>query len=241
MDEFQRPQAHWPLLLARLQERLAYQFAHIQWLEEALTHRSYGQPHSERFEFLGDAVLNLLIAQQLFERFPKLDEGSLSRTRASLVRESTLADIAGTLDLGAYIRLGEGERRNQARARPSLLADTFEACLGAIFQDGGIAAAKAFVTSVFKDRIDQMDPLILAKDHKTQLQEQLQRQKLPIPTYSIVAQYGQSHAQEFEVRCQVNALDLQAIARGANKRQAEQAAAAKLLKAWQARKQNQAP
>ena len=241
MDEFQRPQAHWPLLLAQLQERLAYRFAHIHWLEEALTHRSYGQPHNERFEFLGDAVLNCLIAQQLFERFPKLDEGSLSRTRASLVRESTLSDIAGSLNLGAYVRLGEGEQRNQGRARPSLLADTFEACLGAMFQDGGFIAAKSFVASVFKERIDHIDPLILAKDHKTQLQEQLQRQKLPIPTYSIVAQYGQAHAQEFEVLCEVHALDLQAIARGTSKRQAEQAAAAMLLSAWQVRRQNRAP
>ena len=237
MDEFQRSQAHWPVLLTRLQERLSYRFTHIQWLEEALTHRSYGQPHNERFEFLGDAVLNLLIAQQLFERFPKLDEGSLSRTRASLVRESTLAELAKSLDLGNYVRLGEGERKNQAWARASMLADTFEACLGAIFRDGGIASAKVFVDSVFKNHIDQIDPLILAKDHKTQLQEQLQRQRLAIPRYSIVAQHGQAHAQEFEVRCEVEALDLQAVARGASKRQAEQAAAAIVLERWQARHQ----
>lgn len=235
MDELQRSQAHWPLLLDQLQESLDYRFIHLHWLEEALTHRSYGQPHNERFEFLGDAVLNLLIAQQLFERFPKLDEGSLSRMRASLVRESSLADIGKSLDLGTYVRVGEGERRNQAQARASLLADTFEACLGAIFHDGGMSSAKAFIAKRFNAHLDALDPMTLLKDPKTQLQEQLQHHKLPIPHYSVVAQCGQAHAQEFEVCCAVDALDLRALGRGRSKRQAEQAAAAKVLDAWRLR------
>lgn len=236
MDELQRSQAHWPVLLDRLQTRLAYRFGNLQWLHDALTHRSYGQPHNERLEFLGDAVLNLLIAQQLFERFPKLDEGSLSRARASLVRESCLADVARTLELGQYLRIGEGERRNGAHERSSLLADTFEACLGAIYQDGGLAAAEGFLDSVFRSRLDELDPQCLAKDHKTQLQEQLQQQKIATPVYSIIARYGQAHEQEFEVRCAIESLDVHASARGASKRQAEQAAAALVLDALQQRR-----
>ncbi|NCZ75798.1 MAG: ribonuclease III, partial [Betaproteobacteria bacterium] len=191
---------------------------------------------NERLEFLGDAVLNLLIAQQLFERFPKLDEGSLSRARASLVRESCLADVARTLELGQYLRIGEGERRNGAHERSSLLADTFEACLGAIYQDGGLAAAAGFLDSVFRSRLVELDPQCLAKDHKTQLQEQLQQQKIATPVYSIIARYGQAHEQEFEVRCAIESLDVHASARGASKRQAEQAAAALVLDALQQRR-----
>lgn len=237
MDELQRSQAHWPVLLNRLQQRLSYRFVQAQRLEEALTHRSFGQPHSERLEFLGDAVVNLVVAQWVFERFPGLDEGGLSRIRASLVCKATLTDIALSLDLGEYLRVGAGEKRSRSPSRSSLLADTLEACIGAVYLDGGLAAARQLIHLIMSDRLMQIDPGALIKDHKTRLQEQLQRQKLTIPTYTILARHGEDHEQEFEVRCDVHALSLQAVGRGPNKRQAEQAAAAKLLEAWQIRGQ----
>ena len=237
MDELQRSQTHRPFLLKQLQERLSYRFHEVHRLEEALTHRSFGQPHNERLEYLGDAVLGLLIAQTLFESFPKLDEGSLSRIRASLVCEATLTEIASALNFGEYLRLGAGEKRNLAQARGSLLADSLEACLGAVYLDGGLPSAKALVDRLFQQRIEQIDPAAVAKDPKTRLQERLQRQKLTVPQYTIIAIHGEDHAQEFEVRCEVQALALHGLGRGSNKRQAEQLAAARLLAAWDMRSQ----
>lgn len=200
-------------------------------LRQALTHRSFGTPHNERLEFIGDAVLNCVIALRLYHRFPGLAEGELSRIRAHLVNRDTLARLARDLDLGAALKLGEGEARSGGAARPSTLADALEAVFGAVAEDGGFAAAERVIDAVFANLLRDADPVMLGKDPKTRLQELLQARRLAIPEYAIVATHGEAHAQSFVVECRIGALERAVTGEGPSRRAAEQDAAAHALAA----------
>ncbi|MBS0325316.1 MAG: ribonuclease III [Proteobacteria bacterium] len=203
-------------------------------LRQALTHRSFGTPHNERLEFIGDAVLNCVIALRLYHRFPGLPEGELSRVRAHLVNRDTLARLARGLGLGAALRLGEGEAKSGGADRASTLADALEAVFGAVAEDGGFAAAGHVIDGVFADLLRDADPAALGKDPKTRLQEFLQARRTALPEYQIVATRGDAHAQSFVVECRIGALDLTAKGEGSSRRSAEQDAAAHALAELQA-------
>ena len=213
------------MTLDQLQARLGHVFADARLLQEALTHRSFGQPNNERFEFLGDSILNCVIAIALFERFGELREGELSRVRASLVRQDALHRIALDLDLGDCLRLGEGELKSGGSRRPSILADAVEALFAAVFLDAGFAAAKAVVDRLYVPLLAEVDPRRPSKDPKTVLQEWLQARKVALPTYSMVQALGEAHAQEFEVACEVPRFGVRTLGRGPSRRVAEQQSA----------------
>jgi len=206
-------------------ERLGYAFRTPGLLEQALTHRSRGSRHNERLEFVGDAVLNMVVAASLYERFPAIDEGDLTRARASLVNRDTLARVARRLELGASLKLGDGELRSGGADRGSILADALEALFGAVFVDGGFEAARRVVTACYGDELAQADPVTLGKDPKTRLQEWLQARRVPVPDYVIVATAGEAHAQAFSVECRIPSLGVVATGEGTSRRGAEQDAA----------------
>ncbi len=209
----------------QLQARLGHVFADARLLQEALTHRSFGLPNNERFEFLGDSILNCVTAIALFERFGELREGELSRVRASLVRQDALYRIALDLDLGDCLRLGEGELKSGGSRRPSILADAVEALFAAVFLDAGFSAAKAVVDRLYAPLLAEVDPLKPSKDPKTALQEWLQGRRIAVPTYSMVQALGEAHAQEFEVACEIPKLGVRTLGRGPSRRIAEQQSA----------------
>ncbi len=214
---------------AAVEQRLGYEFRQRSLFERALTHRSFGADHYERLEFLGDAVLNLAVSRLLFDRFSGSDEGDLTRVRAHLVREDSLHRVALALGLPEAIRLSEGEARGGGAARPSILADTVEALIGAVSIDGGFEAAQALVARLFGETINATTADNWRKDAKTELQEWLQARHVPVPTYRIAATHGQAHAQTFEVECDVPTLQWRATGAGKSRRQAEQASAQHLL------------
>jgi ribonuclease-3 len=218
---------HMPL--SPLESRLRYEFRNAELLRQALTHRSHSASHNERLEFLGDSVLNCAVAALLYQRFGKLDEGDLSRVRANLVKQQSLYEIAQALNISESLRLGEGELRSGGFRRPSILADAFEAILGAIFLDGGFDAAQTVIKRLYVPILDHIDPRTLGKDSKTLLQEYLQGHKIALPTYTVVATHGAAHNQQFEVECTVPKLDVKVSGSGASRRAAEQAAAKKAL------------
>ena len=209
----------------RLERALGHEFLQPRLLSQALTHRSHSSPHNERLEFLGDSVLDCVIAALLYARFSSIKEGELSRLRASLVRQETLADIAAKLEIGEQLRLGEGELKSGGFRRPSILADALEAVLGAIFLDGGYGAAQKTIAKLFQDRIEQIDPHDAGKDPKTALQEWLQARHLPIPQYNLIVTSGDAHDQKFEVSCLISVLGLEVKGSGKSRRNAEQQAA----------------
>ena len=211
----------------RLERALGHTFSSRDLLRQALTHRSHGAAHNERLEFLGDSILNFIIAALLFERFGALREGDLSRLRASLVRKEALAEIAQSLSLGDYLLLGEGEQKSGGHRRPSILADTVEALLGAVYLDAGFLRAQQIIAGLYGRLLAQIEPGGAAKDPKTALQEILQSRHLALPDYSLRATRGEAHAQEFEVECRVPALAICTVGTGASRRAAEQAAAAR--------------
>ena len=214
---------------AALEKRLGHRFASPQLLEQALTHRSRGADNNERLEFLGDGVLGCAVADELYARFPQLSEGKLTRLRASLVREEALAEVAKSLGIGEFLRLGEGELAAGPEPRPSILADALEALLGAVFLDGGYEAARKTVLAAFAPLIDRLDPERPAKDAKTRLQETLQARHRRLPQYRVVALQGEAHRQSFEVECSVAELGLTATGTGTSRQRAEQQAAKALL------------
>jgi len=220
--------------LASLELALDYQFRNAAMLERAVTHRSHGSNHNERLEFLGDSVLNFVVAALLFRRFPKIDEGDLSRLRANLVKQSSLAEIAQRLSLSQYLRLGEGELKSGGFRRPSILADALEAIFGAVFLDSGFEAAQRVIERQYVAILVNVDPKTLGKDPKTLLQEVLQGRKLDLPVYTVVATHGAAHNQMFDVECSIPALDIKVIAGGASRRAAEQSAATLALAAVRA-------
>jgi ribonuclease III len=214
-----------------LYDALGYECRDPALLEAALTHRSAGGPHYERLEFLGDAVLNCVVAMLVFREFGAADEGDLSRFRASLVSGEALAVIAAEIGLGEQLRLGSGELKSGGFRRKSILADALEGLFGAIYLDGGFDAAAQVIERVFAPRLDKLPTAAELKDPKTRLQEALQARGLPLPVYGVVSTSGQAHNQSFEVSCGVNALGLKVTASGPSRRRAEQAAAQLLLSA----------
>jgi ribonuclease-3 len=217
-----------------LERRIGHRFKEPELLAQALTHRSFGSPHNERLEFLGDGVIGCVIAAELYARFPDIAEGELSRLRASLVREAALAGVAQAIGLSAFLRLGEGELSSGGPDRPSILADALEATYGAIFLDGGYEAVRASVLRTFGEALEQLDPRLPAKDAKTRLQELLQGKRQKLPEYRVVATVGAAHKQVFEVECSAAGLGLRATGSGSSRRRAEQQAAANLLKQMEA-------
>jgi len=210
---------------ARLQRALGYQFKDPALLEQALTHRSAGKRNNERLEFLGDSIVNHVIAEALYRRFPTVREGSLSRMRASLVKGVTLAELARELQLGENLKLGSGERKSGGHRRDSILADTLEALAGAILLDGGYAACCDCLLRWFDSRLAAMTQASDDRDPKTRLQEYLQGRGLPLPDYALVGVDGDDHAREFEVACRLTDSDVETRGQGSSRRSAEQAAA----------------
>ena len=208
-----------------LRKRLGYAFRNPDLLRGALTHRSFGVSNNERLEFVGDAVLNCVVAASLYQRFPALAEGDLSRARAALVNQDMLARVARGAGLGNEIRLGEGEHKTGGAARPSILADALEAVFGAVFIDGGYDAARAVIQTCYGDVLARADPASLGKDPKTRLQEYLQARRMSVPAYVVVSTTGEAHAQVFDVECRVAPMKIVATGRGGSRRAAEQAAA----------------
>jgi len=217
----------------RIEQSLGYSFADRSLLTTALTHRSHSSPHNERLEFLGDSVLNCVVARRLYERFPALPEGDLSRLRANLVRQETLHRLAQTLALGDCLRLGEGEARSGGRERPSILADALEALFGAISLDSGFAAAEAVISTLYGELLSAISPGQPNKDAKTRLQECLQGRRLALPKYALITAAGQAHAQHFTVACEIAALSIRTEGSGASRRAAEQMAAERALERLQ--------
>lgn len=209
-----------------LETKLGHRFSETLLLTEALTHRSHSTPHNERLEFLGDGVLNCIVAAELYCRFPQLSEGELSRLRAGLVNKNILHDIAANLDLGAVVLLGDGELKSGGHRRPSILADALEALFGAVYLDAGYGGATAVVNKLFAPHFDQLNPSSIAKDHKTRLQEYLQSRKISVPKYEVLETTGEAHEQTFRVVCNIAALSIHAEGFGASRKLAEQEAAA---------------
>jgi ribonuclease-3 len=204
---------------------IGYQFKNPALLMQALTHRSFAANNNERLEFLGDGALNFIIANQLYIRFSKLPEGDLSRLRAQLVIESSLAEIAFSLNIGDVLKLGEGELKSAGWRRPSILADALEAIIGAVYVDGGFSAAEALVLKLYEEKLAIIDPKVIDKDAKSQLQEYLQGRKIELPDYNVVSIEGEAHAQTFKIECIIEKLDISTIGEGTSRRVAEQQAA----------------
>lgn len=215
--------------LSELSKKLAYEFHSPDRLTQAVTHRSCEAAHNERLEFLGDAVLNFLMAEYLYRSYPEFTEGDLSRMRSQLVKGETLADVARDLSLEDYVLLGVGELRSGAAQSQSVLADTLEAIIGAIYLDGGLVAVQGCVFHWFGERIADSTLRNVGKDAKTQLQEYLQAEKQELPVYEVTAIEGEAHQQQFEVRCHIPGLSLTAHGTGSSRRRAEQSAANTLL------------
>jgi ribonuclease-3 len=215
--------------LTGLQRRLGHTFRDPALLRRAITHRSHAADHNERLEFIGDSLLNCVVAVLLFERLPALPEGDLSRLRAGLVNQAALFEIAQSLELGDELLLGEGELKSGGFRRPSILADGFEALLGAVFLDAGFDAVRGVVEALFAGRLERAREAPPGKDPKTALQETLQGRRLPLPRYTVVTVGGEAHRQVFRVECRVDELGLSAVGEGASRRAAEQQAAEALL------------
>jgi ribonuclease-3 len=215
----------------KLLTQLHYTFSDVSLLQQALTHRSAARKHNERLEFLGDAVLGLVIAQRVYEKFPNLPEGKLTRMRSNLVKGETLAKVARELSLGELMKLGPGEMKSGGRRRDSILADAVEAILGAIYVESGIDAVALTINKLFEKRIKALDPDEQIKDNKTQLQEYLQSRQLDLPDYKVTDIKGKDHAQMFTVKCNVHALKIYKTGAGKSRRIAEQEAAKQILEA----------
>ena len=216
-----------------LEDALGYRFSNPVLLYTALTHRSHSTPHNERLEFLGDSILNAVVARALFDRFPDLPEGDLSRLRANLVRQDSLHSLAVSLGLGDRLRLGEGELKSGGAQRPSILADALEAVFGAVWLDGGMDGAAAVIRRLYTKSLDAINPGKSAKDAKTRLQECLQGRRLALPKYALVATTGEAHAQQFRVSCEIDALAIRTEGHGSSRRIAEQMAAERALEQQQ--------
>ncbi len=212
-----------------VRDRIGHRFADPSLLEQALTHRSAGAPHNERLEFLGDGVVNLIAAEALYARWPRADEGVLTRARAELVREASLATIARTLALGERLTLGPGELKAGGFRRDSILADALEAVVGAIYLDAGYQACRQVVLPWFEPVLSALPEGKPGKDAKTRLQEWLQARQRPLPAYELVSESGEEHAKVFLVRCTLSDPPASAEGEGTSRRLAEQAAAAAVL------------
>lgn len=207
-----------------------YHFSNPGLLEEALTHRSAGERNYERLEFLGDSVLDLVVADHLLQLHPNAPEGDLSRMRSRIVRADSLRDVALRIDLGQHVRLGSSERKSGGRRRASILGDAIEAVLGAIYLDGGYEPCRKVILDLFQPLVEALPSAEKLKDPKTRLQEYLQARGRPLPHYTLEGESGADHAKEFTVRCSLADIDLSSVASGSSRRKAEQAAAESVLK-----------
>ena len=216
--------------LPDLERRIGHRFKDPALLAQALTHRSFGSPHYERLEFLGDSVLGCVITESLFQELPGQPEGKLSRMRADLIREESLAAIARGLGLAEFLRLDESTARNEGAKRPSILADALEAIFGAVFLDAGYEAARSVIARTYGSALSRLDPDAIEKDAKTRLQEFLQAGRRATPQYSVVSTSGEKQNLVFEVECLVGDLGLKSRGTGSSRQRAEQQAAANLLK-----------
>lgn len=210
---------------AKLSRQIGYEFKDPGLLKQALTHRSAAKQHNERLEFLGDAVLGMIIARELYDKFPNVPEGKLTRMRSTLVKGDTLAELARESDVGELMNLGPGELKSGGHRRSSIIADAMEAIIGAIYLEAGLAQTEDVVLHLWKSRINKLDPNEHPKDAKTRLQEFLQSRRLPLPLYEVVEITGKDHAQTFVVHCQVATLDTPLEGVGSSRRKAEQQAA----------------
>ncbi|WP_286162406.1 ribonuclease III [Methylobacillus flagellatus] len=208
-----------------LLRQLGHDFANPALLTQALTHRSLTAANNERLEFLGDGVLNCVVAHLLYQQYPKLPEGDLSRLRAYLVKEQTLSEIARSLNLGEALLLGEGELKSGGWRRPSVLADAVEAIIGAVFMDAGYSAAETLVVRLYQPLLHGLDPKTIGKDSKSLLQEYLQGQKMDVPEYTVVSTEGEAHCQTFRVECFIAGMNIHTYGEGSSRRIAEQQAA----------------
>ncbi|WP_075433775.1 ribonuclease III [Buchnera aphidicola] len=218
-----------PIVINKLQKFLGYAFTNASLLTHALTHRSASIKHNERLEFLGDSILSFVIAKALYHHFPQLNEGGMSRMRATLVRGNTLAAIASEFSLGKYLKLGQGEKKSGGFKRESILANTIEAIIASIFLDSNIYTVERIVLQWYKTRFKKMNPVGTKKDPKTRLQEYLQSKHFPLPIYNIGQIYGAAHNQIFTIYCKINGLPEMLIGIGASRRKAEQDAAQNAL------------
>lgn len=214
---------------AELARKLGNPCTDTELFELALTHRSCGKRNNERLEFLGDAILSLVIADDLYQRFPAAREGQMSRLRSRVVKGETLAKIAREMQLGDYLRLGSGELKSGGYRRDSILADSVEAIIGAVYLDQGIEAARRFILHWFAGHLEQLDLNISLKDAKTRLQEFLQSRRAELPRYELISVEGDPHDQTFHIRCEVVLLEQPTEGRGSSRRQAEQEAARRAL------------
>lgn len=215
--------------IGALLKKLEYSFNDLSLLDEALTHRSYASRNNERLEFLGDGILNFVIAHELFKLYPDVQEGDLSRLRANLVNKDSLADIAAYLDLGNVINLGSGELKSGGFRRPSILADAVESIFGAVYCDSGFEACRDLIIRLYADRLASSMDLQSLKDPKTQLQELLQSRHFPLPDYQVTDITGQAHAQIFHVKCSIEDMKIEVTGEGKSRRKAEQIAAQKAI------------
>ncbi len=214
--------------LVKLSKQIDYTFTDEALLLKALTHRSVGQSNNERLEFLGDAILGMVIADELFNRFPDCSEGEMSRLRASLVKGETLSELARDLSLGDFLKLGPGELKSGGFKRSSILADAFEAIIGAIYLDSDLPTCRHFILTQLSTRIENVSPENVGKDPKTRLQEYLQARQQPLPIYDVVEVSGKAHAQTFKIECKIEGGKM-VTAVGSSRRKAEQAAASEIL------------
>ncbi len=217
-----------------LEKKLNYSFLSDKLIRQALTHRSFGPENNERLEFLGDSLLNCIVAEFLFQRFASLPEGDLSRIRANLVRQDSLHQIALELGLGDLLNLGEGELRSGGHQRPSILADTVEAIFGAIFLESGFACVRAVIQHLYRKQLEAINIDKPQKDPKTRLQEWLQGKRKSLPRYRVLSATGAAHEQRFEVVCELDNPAIRTTGMGSSRRLAEQAAAENALKVIQA-------
>jgi ribonuclease III len=215
--------------IGALLKKLEYSFNDLSLLDEALTHRSYASRNNERLEFLGDGILNFVIAHELFKLYPDVQEGDLSRLRANLVNKDSLAAIAAYLDLGNVIKLGSGELKSGGFRRPSILADAVESIFGAVYCDSGFEACRDLIIRLYADRLASSMDLQSLKDPKTQLQELLQSRHFPLPDYRVTDVTGQAHAQIFHVKCRIDDMKIEVSGEGKSRRKAEQVAAQKAI------------
>ncbi len=208
-----------------LVQSIPHRFQSEALLRRSLTHRSAGRDNNERLEFLGDAILNLVVAEALYRRIPHAREGLLTRARAELVRQSTLAELARQIGLGNALKLGGGELKSGGRNRDSILADAFEALVSAFYLDAGLEACRSWLLELLEDRLDRLSREETTKDPKTELQETLQARGLSLPVYTVDKVSGAAHEQFFTVTCRISGLDGAATGTGGSRREAEQSAA----------------
>lgn len=211
--------------ISKLEKKLGYSFNDAELIQLALTHRSAHGKHNERLEFLGDSILSFVIADDLYHRFPEINEGDMSRMRATLVRGNTLAELGREFELGDYLKLGPGELKSGGFRRDSILADAVEAVIGAIYLDSDIEVVRGIILSWYQQRLEAIEPGVSQKDPKTRLQEFLQGRRKPLPVYTVTNIKGEAHNQQFTVSCDVAGIGTSVIGKGTSRRKAEQAAA----------------